>query len=45
MDIIGGAGGTSVGYKVLKEGDVLYIACGGAGGNGAYNSTPAARRI
>jgi len=42
-DIIGGLGGTSVGYKILTKGEVLYIVCGGAGSNGVYNSTPAAR--
>lgn len=36
----GGQGGTSIGYKLLKEGDILYIAVGGQGTNGRKSNAP-----
>ena len=35
-----GQGGHSIGYKVLKAGDKLYIATGGAGGSNSYAGYP-----
>ena len=38
---VGGQGGTTVGYKLLNAGDVLYICVGGQGTNGRKSSNAA----